>query len=56
MIAELLNSEMNGTKTKRKWQDVIELIHEALGIRKLIPLYISDVFIDVRGVYFWHEG
>ena len=49
------DTEMNGPETKREWQTAIEVMHEALGLRKRIPPYISDVFIDIRGFYFQHE-
>ena len=49
------DTEMNGPETDREWQTAIEVIHEALGIRKGIPPYISEVFIDVRSFYFQHR-
>lgn len=49
------DTEMNGPETERECQTAIEVMHEALGIRKRIPPYISDVFIDIRGFYFQHE-
>jgi hypothetical protein len=41
---------MRGPETEREWKAAITVLHEALGLRGRIPPYVSDIFIDVRGL------
>lgn len=44
------DADVDGPHSRREWEAAISVLHEALGIRGRVPKYVSDAFIDVRGV------
>jgi hypothetical protein len=42
------DADMDGPSTRREWEGVLTVLHEALGLRGRIPRYVVEIFIDVR--------
>lgn len=40
--------DLNGPTSRREWEAAIKILHEALGITRRVPSYVTDVFIDIR--------
>jgi len=39
--------EMDGPDSRREWDAALAVLHEALGLRGRVPLYVKDAFVDV---------
>jgi hypothetical protein len=39
---------MKGPTSRAEWEAALQVLHEALGIRGLLPPYVKEAFVDVR--------
>jgi hypothetical protein len=39
--------EMNGPASRQEWEAATAVLHEALGLRGRVPLYVKDAFVEV---------